>query len=170
MQNTKATQRHNHPQQENQSTVGEQRHNRSAKVVGEAFDVNQNDVRDQPQQDNQSKLEEQPHEDSAKVVGESFRVNENDVRNQDRVAMKLRRLDRGPTPKTRSDRATPAMNLARKIEQISGTVLPLVTGSPEVAAPSIGPYAPTSIPSRKKGARCGERLLLNPNRLSAPSS
>jgi hypothetical protein len=84
MQNTKAAQSRNQPQQDNQLRVGQQCHEGSAKVVGESFNVNENDVRNQPQQDNQSKVGQQCHEGSAKVVGESFNVNENDVRNQDR--------------------------------------------------------------------------------------
>jgi len=83
MQNTKGTQSRNQPQQENRSKVGKQCHEDSAKVVGESFNVNENDVRNQPQQENQSKVGKPCHEGSAKVEGESFNVNENDVRNQD---------------------------------------------------------------------------------------
>ena len=82
MRNTKSIQSRNHPQQENQSTVGEQRHDRSEKVVGESFHVNEKDVRNQPQQGTQSKVRNHCPDDSAKVVGESFDVNENDVRDQ----------------------------------------------------------------------------------------
>jgi hypothetical protein len=56
MQNTKGTQSRNHPQQENQSKIGQQCHEGSAKVVGESLHVNENDVRDQPQQDKESKV------------------------------------------------------------------------------------------------------------------
>ena len=47
MQNTKGTQSRNQPQQENRSKVGKQCHEDSAKVVGESFNVNENDVRNQ---------------------------------------------------------------------------------------------------------------------------
>ena len=56
MQNAKSTQSHNQPQQENQSKVGEQCHEGSAKVVGESLNVNENDVRDEAQHGDQSKL------------------------------------------------------------------------------------------------------------------
>jgi hypothetical protein len=56
MQNTKGTQSCNHPQQENQSQIGQQCHEGSAKVVGESLHVNENDVRDQPLQDKESKV------------------------------------------------------------------------------------------------------------------
>jgi hypothetical protein len=82
MQNTECTQSRNQPQLDNQSKVGQQCHEGSAKVGGKALNVNENDVRDQPQQDNQSKVREQCHEDSAEVWGQALNVNENDVRNQ----------------------------------------------------------------------------------------
>jgi hypothetical protein len=88
MQNTKAAQSRNQPQQDNQLRVGQQCHEGSAKVVGESFNVNENDVRNQPQQDNQSKVGQQCHEDSAEVGGEALNVNENDVRNQNRTGAK----------------------------------------------------------------------------------
>ena len=47
MQNTKAAQSRNQPQQDNQLRVGPQCHEGSAKVVGESFNVNENDVRNQ---------------------------------------------------------------------------------------------------------------------------
>jgi hypothetical protein len=84
MQNAKSTQRRNQPQQDNQSKVAKECHERSAKVVGKSLNVNENDVRNQPQQDNQSKGRQECHEGSAKVVGKSLNVNENDVRNQNR--------------------------------------------------------------------------------------
>jgi hypothetical protein len=46
----------NQPQQDNQSKVGQECHEGSAKVVGNSLNVNENDVRNQPQQDNQSKV------------------------------------------------------------------------------------------------------------------
>ena len=69
MQNAKSTQSRHQPQQDNQSKVGQQGHEGSAKVVGESLNVNENDVRNQPQQDNQSKVGQECHEGSAKVVG-----------------------------------------------------------------------------------------------------
>ena len=47
MQNAKSTQRRNQPQQDNQSKVGQQCHEDSAEVGGEALNVNENDVRNQ---------------------------------------------------------------------------------------------------------------------------
>ena len=47
MQNAKSTQRRNQPQQDNQSKVAKECHERSAKVVGKSLNVNENDVRDQ---------------------------------------------------------------------------------------------------------------------------
>jgi len=47
MQNTKGTQSRNQPKQENQSKVGQECHENSAEVEGEALHVNENDVRDQ---------------------------------------------------------------------------------------------------------------------------
>ena len=49
MQNTKGTQSRNQHQLDNQSNVGQQCHEGSAKVVGESFHVNENDVRNQDQ-------------------------------------------------------------------------------------------------------------------------
>ena len=74
MQNAKSTQRCNQPQQDNQSKVGQQRGEGSAKVAGNSLNVNENDMRNQPQQDNQSKVGQQCHEGGAKVVGESLNV------------------------------------------------------------------------------------------------
>jgi hypothetical protein len=68
MQNTKGNQSRNQPQQDNQSKVGRQCHEGSAKVRGEALHVNENDVRDQPQLDNQSTNEQQCHDGSANGV------------------------------------------------------------------------------------------------------
>jgi len=47
MQNTKGTQSRNQPQLDNQSNVGQQCHEDSAEVGGEALNVNENDVRNQ---------------------------------------------------------------------------------------------------------------------------
>ena len=47
MQNTKGTQSRNQPQLDNQSKVGQQCHEDSAEVGGEALNVNENDVRNQ---------------------------------------------------------------------------------------------------------------------------
>jgi hypothetical protein len=47
MQKTKGTQSRNQSEQDNQSKVGQQRHEGSAEVGGEALNVNENDVRDQ---------------------------------------------------------------------------------------------------------------------------
>ena len=47
MQNTKGTQSRNQPQQDNQSKVGQQCHEGSAEVGGEALNVNEHDVRNQ---------------------------------------------------------------------------------------------------------------------------
>jgi hypothetical protein len=47
MQNTKGTQSRNQPQLDNQSNVGQQCHEGSAKVGGKALNVNENDVRNQ---------------------------------------------------------------------------------------------------------------------------
>jgi hypothetical protein len=47
MQNTQGTQSRNRPQQDNQSKIGQQNHEDSAKVGGEALNVNKNDVRNQ---------------------------------------------------------------------------------------------------------------------------
>ena len=68
MQKTKSTQSRNQPQQDNQSKVGQQCHEGSAEVGGEALHVNENDVRDQPQLDNQSTGGQQCHDGSANVV------------------------------------------------------------------------------------------------------
>ena len=88
MPNTKGTQSRNQPPLNNQSNIGQQCHEGSAKVEGEALKVNENDVRSQPQQDNQSKVGQQYHEDSAEVGGEALNVNENDVRNKNRTGAK----------------------------------------------------------------------------------
>ena len=81
MQNAKDNLQSNQPQKDNRPDAGEQCHEGSAKIVGESFDVNENDVRDQ---DRPAPGAGQPcHEESAKVAGESFAVNENDVRDQD---------------------------------------------------------------------------------------
>ena len=69
-------------QQDNQQNASRQTHKSSAKITGESFDVNENDVRDQDQPDTDAS--QACHEESAKIVGESFDVNENDVRDQDR--------------------------------------------------------------------------------------
>ena len=82
MQNTKDNLHRNQPQQDNRPNDAEQCHEESAKVIGESFDVNENDVRDQDRPDTEAG--QACHEESAKVVGESFDVNENDVRDQDR--------------------------------------------------------------------------------------
>ena len=76
MQNIKESQQHNQPND------AEECHESSAKIEGESFDVNENDVRDQGPSDTEAGQER--HEESAKIVGESFDVNENDVRDQDR--------------------------------------------------------------------------------------
>ena len=47
MQKTEATQVRNQTQQDNQSKVGQQCHEDSAEVGGEALNVNENDVRNQ---------------------------------------------------------------------------------------------------------------------------
>ena len=47
MQNTKGNQSRKHPQQDNQSKVGQQCHEGSAQVMGKSLNVNENDVRDQ---------------------------------------------------------------------------------------------------------------------------
>ena len=51
MQNSKDNLHHNPTQQDNRPDTGEQRHEGSAKIVGESFDVNENDVRDQDRPD-----------------------------------------------------------------------------------------------------------------------
>ena len=85
MQNTKSTQSHNQPQQDNQSKVGQQCHDASAQVVGKSLEVNENDVRDQNQPGTQAvKGGQRSHEGSAAVVGNSLHVNENDVRDKNR--------------------------------------------------------------------------------------
>lgn len=68
--------------QDTQPNAAEECHQSSAKIEGESFDVNENDVRDQGPSDTDARQER--HEESATVVGESFDVNENDVRDQDR--------------------------------------------------------------------------------------
>jgi hypothetical protein len=51
MQNTKDNLQRNQPQQENRPNAAEQCHETSANIVGESFDVNENDVRDQNRPD-----------------------------------------------------------------------------------------------------------------------
>jgi hypothetical protein len=68
MQNTKGTQSCNQPQLDNQSKFGQQCHESSEKVEGEALHVNENDVRDQPQMDNQSTGGQQRHGGSVNVI------------------------------------------------------------------------------------------------------
>ena len=46
MQNTKDNLNRDQPQQDNRPNAGEQCHESSANIVGESFDVNENDVRD----------------------------------------------------------------------------------------------------------------------------
>jgi hypothetical protein len=82
MQNTKDNLQRNQPQQDNRPNAAEQCDETSANIVGESFDVNENDVRDQNRPDTEAG--QARHEESAKVVGESFDVNENDVRDQNR--------------------------------------------------------------------------------------
>ncbi len=82
MQNTKDNLHRNQPQQGKRPNAAEQCHEGSAKVVGESFNVNENDVRDRDRPDTEAG--QAWHEGSAKVVGESFDVNENDVRDRDR--------------------------------------------------------------------------------------
>jgi hypothetical protein len=82
MQNTKDDLHRNQPQQDNRSNAAEQCHESSANIVGESFDVNENDVRDQDRPEPEAG--QACHEESAKIVGESFDVNENDVRDEDR--------------------------------------------------------------------------------------
>lgn len=71
----------NQAQRDNRPNAAEPLHENSAKIVGESFDVNENDVRDQDRPG--SEAEQACHEESAKIVGESFDVNENDVRDED---------------------------------------------------------------------------------------
>jgi hypothetical protein len=82
MQNTKDNSLRNQPEQDNRPNVAEQCHESSAKIVGESFAVNENDVRDRDRPDTEAG--QACHKESAKVAGESFDVNENDVRDQDR--------------------------------------------------------------------------------------
>jgi hypothetical protein len=81
MQNTKDNLPRNQPRQGNRPNAAEECHEGSAKIVGESFNVNENDVRDRDQADTETG--QACHEESAKIVGESFDVNENDVRDQD---------------------------------------------------------------------------------------
>ncbi len=82
MQNNEGNLPRNPAQQDNRPDAAEPRHEHSAKIVGESFDVNENDVRDQDQPGPEAG--QARHEESAKITGESFDVNENDVRDQDR--------------------------------------------------------------------------------------
>ncbi len=81
MQNTKDNSQSNQPRPDNRSNAAEQCHETSSKIVGESFDVNENDVRDQDGP--ATEAGQARHEESAKIAGESFDVNENDVRGQD---------------------------------------------------------------------------------------
>jgi len=82
MQSTKDNLHRNQAQQDNCPDATEQGHENSAKIEGESFDVNENDVRDQDRPDVEAG--QACPEESAKIEGESFDVNENDVRDQDR--------------------------------------------------------------------------------------
>jgi len=82
MQNTKDQLHRDQPQQDSRPNAAEQCLDSSADIVGESFDVNENDVRDQDPPDTEAG--QACHEESAKVVGKSFEVNENDVRDEDR--------------------------------------------------------------------------------------
>ena len=82
MQNSKDNLQGKHSKQDNRPNAAEQHHETSANIVGESFDVNENDVRDQDRPD--AEAAQACQEESAKVVGESFDVNENDVRDQNR--------------------------------------------------------------------------------------
>ena len=86
MQNKEENLHRNPAQQDNRADAAEPCHENSAKIVGESFDVNENDVRDQDRPDPEAG--QACHEESAKIVGESFDVNENDVRDQDRPETK----------------------------------------------------------------------------------
>ena len=67
MQNTKGTQSRNQPQLDNQSNVGQQCHEGSAKVVGESLNVNENDVRNQNRPGTEAvKVGQQCHADNKK--------------------------------------------------------------------------------------------------------
>jgi hypothetical protein len=81
MQNTKCTHSRNQPQQDNQSTGGQQCYEGSADVEGKSLEVNENDVR---KQDNRPTGKRPSQEGSADVEGKSLEVNENDVRKQNR--------------------------------------------------------------------------------------